>query len=499
MIEAYAVPDVRASEARAISALDATGHDGAATLMRRAADALAEIAAHRLEGRAGRRVVALVGGGNNGGDALFALAWLARHGYSCVAITLADPVHEAGLHAVRRRHAAVLPWGAPKAAKALHRADLVIDGITGIGGRPGLGAQAAACVAAIPAAAYILAVDLPSGADPAGRIAAEATVFADESVTFGTAKPVHLLPATRATVGRLTVVDIGLDLGLPSCDARPAVASVTSRDIRRHWPVPGPGDDKYSRGVVGVVAGSVEYPGAGVLATVGALSAGPGMVRYLGPQDVRWLVHQAAPEAVCVPGRVQAWVVGCGLDPAAESASTLEQWARVDEALASDLPVVVDAGALERVARRAAPTLLTPHAGELARLVTRLAGSAVNRTEVLADPVDSARLVADALDAWVLVKGATTLVVPPTATGEPVLAQTDAPAWLATAGAGDVLAGILGTLLAAGVPIGLAGAMGAWVHGRAAESASAGGPLRVTEVAASVPAVVAAALSGHGR
>ena len=133
MIEAYAVPDVRASEARAIAALDAAGHDGGAILMRRAADALAEIAAHRLEERGGRRVVALVGGGNNGGDALFALARLARYGYSCVAITLADPVHDGGLRAVRRRHAAVLPWGGTKAAKAVHRADLVIDGITGIG------------------------------------------------------------------------------------------------------------------------------------------------------------------------------------------------------------------------------------------------------------------------------------------------------------------------------------------------------------------------------
>lgn len=499
MIEAYAVPDVRASEARAIAALDAAGHDGGAILMRRAADALAEIAAHRLEERGGRRVVALVGGGNNGGDALFALARLARYGYSCVAITLADPVHDGGLRAVRRRHAAVLPWGGTKAAKAVHRADLVIDGITGIGGRPGLGEEAAGCVAAIPASAYVLAVDLPSGADPAGRVASEATVFADETVTFGTAKPVHLLPATRATVGRFTVVDIGLDLGLPSCDARPAVASVTVRDIRRHWPVPGPGDDKYSRGVVGVVAGSLEYPGAAVLATLGALCSGPGMVRYLGPQEVRWLVHQAAPEAVCVPGRVQAWVVGCGLDPAAESASTAEQWALVDEALASELPVVVDAGALERVARRHAPTLLTPHAGELARLVTRLSGSAVERAELVADPVGAARLVADRLDAWVLVKGSTTLVVPPSASGEPVMAQSDAPAWLATAGAGDVLAGILGTLLAAGLPIGLAAAMGAWVHGRAADDASAAGPLRVTEVAASVPTVVAAALSGPGR
>lgn len=494
MIEAYAVPDVRASEARAIAALDAAGHDGGAILMRRAADALAEIAAHRLEERGGRRVVALVGGGNNGGDALFALARLARYGYSCVAITLADPVHDGGLRAVRRRHAAVLPWGGTKAAKAVHRADLVIDGITGIGGRPGLGEEAAGCVAAIPASAYVLAVDLPSGADPAGRVASEATVFADETVTFGTAKPVHLLPATRATVGRFTVVDIGLDLGLPSCDARPAVASVTVRDIRRHWPVPGPGDDKYSRGVVGIVAGSEKYTGAAVLAVTAAANAGAGMIRYVGPPTPEALVRAEVPEAVPGPGRVHAWVLGPGLEVGVPDAMGAPHLEVARHAWASDLPVVVDAGALELVrGPRSAPTLLTPHAGECARLLTRLAGRGeVTRAEVTAYPLRAARELADRTGATVLLKGAWTLVVPP---GDgPVFSQCDAPAWLATAGAGDVLAGIAGTLLAAGLDPSVAGALGALVHGLAAETANPGGPVRALMLADALPRTIAALL-----
>ena len=133
---------------------------------------------------------------------------------------------------------------------------------------------------------------------------------------------------------------------------------------------------------MGIVAGTPTYPGAAVLSVLGALGAGPGMVRYLGPAEVQALVHAAAPEAVMAEGRVQAWVCGSGFDPGSRAKGVSEQKRHVEAALASDLPVVVDAGALELLDRREAPTLLTPHAGELARLLTRLRGEEVSREQV---------------------------------------------------------------------------------------------------------------------
>ena len=228
---------------------------------------------------------------------------------------------------------------------------------------------------------------------------------------------------------------------------RPAVERLTFDDVADRWPVPDAGSDKYSRGVVGIVAGSVAYPGAALLSVLGALGAGPGMIRYLGPRDVQWLVHQAAPEVVTAPGRVQAWVVGSGFDVSTgddETQDAAQQRQRALDALASDLPVLVDAGALELVDRREAPTLLTPHAGELARLLTRLgvtvgegggSGGEVTREQVTRAPLAHARAAARRTGCTVLLKGATTLVVDPDE-AVPVRSQHDAPAWVATAGAG---------------------------------------------------------------
>ena len=144
------------------------------------------------------------------------------------------------------------------------------------------------------------------------------------------------------------------------------------------WPVPTAGDDKYSRGVLGVVAGSEDYPGAAVLTTTAAAEAGVGMLRYVGPPTPVGLVHAAVPEAVVGTGRVQAWAVGPGLPAQESEPAGHSQLAAARVALAGDLPVVVDAGGLELVdGPRAAPTVLTPHAGELARLLTRLDGRPV--------------------------------------------------------------------------------------------------------------------------
>ncbi len=498
MIEAFSVEQIRAAEATAMAELP----EG--KLMKRASRALARIAAARLRSDGGHNVVALVGGGNNGGDALYAVARLARRGgwrISCAAILIAETAHESGLAAAEE--AGVIITSAADAAPGrlgpdaawlpiLAEADLVLDGITGIGGRPGLSPAAHTVVQLIPDDAYVIAVDVPSGCDADGGPSASC-VFADETVTFGGLKPASLLPGTDEASGLLTVVDIGLGaLGSP------AIERLTFDDVARLWPVPDSRSDKYSRGVLGLVAGSPAYPGAAILTALGALGAGPGMVRYAGPATEAVLA--AAPEVVTRMGRVQAWVVGPGVELTDDDPRALAQRERVEQAFGSNAPVLIDAGALEPYAKRCADglvrgahvgTLLTPHAGEAARMLTVLVPDVrTTRADVEDDPVGQARRLADLTGATVLLKGSTTLVVSPTAAGRPVRSQADAPAWLATAGAGDVLAGIIGTLLAAGLDVVDAASVGACVHGLAADAANPGGPVRASAVAAAVPTVV---------
>lgn len=251
--------------------------------------------------------------------------------------------------------------------------------------------------------------------------------------------------------------------------------------------VPGEHDDKYSRGVVGFVTGSPLYPGAAVLGVEAAARTGVGMIRYLGAGRPTRLVLQRRPEAVSATGRVQAWVLGSGQDP-----DHLDEMTRrlLDEALGQGLPVVLDGGAMARRSEASGPVLLTPHARELSRLVDR------DVEQILKDPAGAAAAAATELNATVLLKGHTTHVASP---GGALLRVRSAPSWLATAGAGDALAGILGALLAthhrelAADPTVLAqlAATGAVLHGLAAESASAGGPLTILDLTAALPGVVA--------
>jgi hydroxyethylthiazole kinase-like uncharacterized protein yjeF len=493
MIDAYAADTVRGAEQAVLATLPDDRPD---ELMARAARGLATVVRARLKGRPRPSVVTLVGAGNNGGDALYASAQVARHGASVTVLLVADTAHAGGLEAVReagiRVIQAIEPAGSgggrlhPAALEVVGAAELVLDGILGIGGRPGLGEPVLSLVHAIPETAYVVAVDLPSGADPSGQIALAAAVFADETVTFGVAKPVHLLPATERAVGRLTVVDIGLSITTP-----PAVQRLTAGDAAALWPVPGPGDHKYSRGVVGIVAGGKEYTGAPLLAVTAAVCAGAGMVRYVGPERPTDLIRAAVPEAVFGVGRVQAWVVGPGLDIHDRSAAGMAQRDAAQSALDSGQPCVVDAGGLDLVAgRRSAPTLLTPHAGELARLLSRIDAD-VAREQVESEPLPHARRLADLTSSTVLLKGFTTLVVSPASAELPVRSQSDAPPWLATAGAGDVLAGLVGVLLAAGLSPLDAGSLAALVHGFSASAANPGGPIRALQVAHGIPAVVA--------
>jgi hydroxyethylthiazole kinase-like uncharacterized protein yjeF len=267
----------------------------------------------------------------------------------------------------------------------------------------------------------------------------------------------------------------------------PDAALFGSGDAAQCIAIPRENDDKYSRGVVGFVTGSALYPGAAVLGVEAAARTGVGMIRYLGAGRPTRLVLQRRPEAVTVDGRVQAWVLGSGQDPEHLDDTTREM---LDRALAQRVPTVLDGAAMARRSEAQGLVLLTPHARELSRLIEW------EPAEILADPRSAARRAAAELDATVLLKGHTTHVASPDGT---LLRVRSAPPWLATAGAGDALAGILGALLAthheelaadASLLARLA-ASGAVLHGLAAEAASAGGPLTILDLAAGLPGVIA--------
>ena len=452
MRSAHTVEQVREAE----RALMARLPEGA--LMQRAAAGLA-YAVLDLLGRAyGARVLLLVGSGDNGGDALYAGVLLARRGVAVEALLLSpEKVHGAGLAALRAAGGRVVGSAAQAGSP-----DVVVDGIVGIGGRPPLREHAAAALAAFDGVP-VVAVDVPSGIDvDTGRLVGP-HVEAAVTVTFGTHKVAHLVDPAAMDCGVVHLVDIGLDLPAP------AVAALQESDVRDLLPRPAPDAHKYTRGVVGVRAGSAQYPGAGVLCVSGASCGLVGMVRYLG--EAADLVRAAHPEVVVGSGQVQAWVIGSGGGADAEQA--------LSDALSDGVPVVVDADGLTHVTGPVdVPALLTPHAGELARML------GVEREEVEAEQLRFAREAAEKYDAVVLLKGRHTLVATPA--GE-VRATTVAPAWLATAGAGDVLAGLCGALVAAGLSPFDAGSVGSWLHGAAAVAAGDDGPVTAPDVARALP------------
>ncbi|WP_438501981.1 ADP-dependent NAD(P)H-hydrate dehydratase [Planctomonas deserti] len=271
--------------------------------------------------------------------------------------------------------------------------------------------------------------------------------------------------------------------------------SWSEADARADLRPPVPGDDKYTRGVVGIMTGSAMYPGAAVLGVEAAARAGAGMVRYLGPERAADLVLQRRPEAVTADGRVQAWVLGSGMDAKSRSDEATEGLLR---ALGQGVPTVIDAGALDLVGRVGGPAVITPHYRELATVLTA-AGEDVTAEDVAADAAGWAERAAATLGVTVLLKGHTTYVVGP----ETRIRVLAGPAWLATAGSGDVLAGILGAMVAAAAdrisadPAALArvSASAALVHGRAGALASAGGPLVALDIAEAAPAVIATLLA----
>lgn len=263
----------------------------------------------------------------------------------------------------------------------------------------------------------------------------------------------------------------------------------TADDAAQHIAVPVEHDDKYSRGVLGVITGSEQYPGAAVLGVEAALHTGLGMVRYLGPARPADLVLQRRPEAVTSDGRVQAWLLGSGMDGTLREHAALK---RMKEAVAQGLPTILDGGALDLHANASGPVVITPHFGELARVLD------VPRLHIAAAPATWARKAADDLGVTVLLKGSTTYIAGPGIS----LSTASAPTWLATAGAGDALAGILGALVAThsqevaadATALARLAATAAVLHGLAAHRASSGGPLTILGLCTALPATIAALL-----
>ncbi len=465
MLRAHDVASVRAAEERAAAG---SGWDA---LMQRAARGLADELA---DVPAGEVLLVLVGPGNNGGDALFAAAYLLGRGVR-VDLCLLDEArtHEAGLAAARAAGARVVD--------APHGHRYVLDGLFGIGARPGLEGRAADWARWIDEAGpRTYAVDVPSGVEVDTGAAPGAHVRADVTVTFGTYKPALLAGPAADAAGEVRLVDIGLGphLGAPGLEALEASDGDVLDEALFRTPV----THKYTRGVVGVAAGSARYAGAAHLAVTGAQAGVAGMVRFVGEPDLAARVVDRAPEVVAGAGHVQAWVVGPGGgDQAGE---------RLTAALADEHEpaLVVDADALAHLPQRLGrPALLTPHAGELAAML------GVERDAVEADPLTHARTAAQRWDAAVLLKGRRTLVARP---GEPTRVNLSGTPWLGTAGSGDVLAGFAGSLLAAGLPPRDAGSVAAFLHGAAGVHANPGGPVTASAVAAALPSVVAAFLGG---
>ncbi|KFJ01169.1 bifunctional ADP-dependent NAD(P)H-hydrate dehydratase/NAD(P)H-hydrate epimerase [Bifidobacterium stellenboschense] len=490
---AYTAADVRGMERPLL--------DDGVPLMRMAANAVAHTAAAMLDDEGidieDAVVTLLAGAGDNGGDGLFAAAMLAEEGAQVNAVAVGRSLHDEAFAAFVRAGGKILvldpeaeipgcasgftPGEAGErletAVRVARRSHLVIDAMTGIGLNGPLRGIPAALAASlgmpakdardggsplpdVPASAgrepegdlpLMLAVDTPSGVGVDDGSLVGAYVPADATVMFGAMKPCAVLPPATFACGRITLVDFGFDLD----GVEPAVEAVDRDLAGQAVRLPRVTDAKYSRGVTGLVTGSARYPGAAVLTARAAARTNVGMVRYLGPERAQDMVLAALPEAVIGKGHVQSWVVGSGVpgndaDPELRDiqretiAALLAHYAADDEESAGRAalmpPIVVDAGALDLLPDHVpAQVVLTPHAGELARML------GVSPADVAAEPLRFAREAQARTGATVLLKGAATIVVNGSSR---VLVAGTAPAWLGTAGAGDVLAGMTGALLA---------------------------------------------------
>jgi ADP-dependent NAD(P)H-hydrate dehydratase / NAD(P)H-hydrate epimerase len=457
-------------------------------LMEAAGRAVADRAAQMLRKRNGTRVAVLCGPGNNGGDGYVAADALLQMGFDVEAFALGDPGTLKGDAAwafgLWRKDAL------PVETFDLDHADLVVDALFGAGLARDLDGAARDMVERINAwrrhrKGCVLAVDVPSGIDGTSGVVRGAAIEADETVTFFRLKPGHVLMPSRALCGVITCADIGI-----APDVLSKIAPKAMRNIPALWraalPVPRIDAHKYSRGHAVVVSGGVSTTGAARMAARGALRAGAGLVTVASPSDAL-IVNAASLTAIMVrasdsptglaallsDSRLNAVALGPGLG-VGEATCAL-----VETALApgvAERACVLDADALtsfagapdrlfEAVAKSNGPVVLTPHAGEFARLFGREAGSKLDR----------ARAAAARSGAILVFKGPDTVVA--AADGRASVAA-NAPPWLATAGSGDVLAGMICGLLAQSMPAFEAASAAVWMHG---EAANVSGPGLIAE------------------
>jgi hydroxyethylthiazole kinase-like uncharacterized protein yjeF len=410
----------------------------------------------------------LCGPGNNGGDGYVVARELEARGVDVRVASLSEPKSAAAKAARERWTGPVVPLADAAAAP------LLIDALFGTGLGRALDAASAGRLADLARAAAIkVAIDLPSGAaTDDGSLLSPVPDF-DLTITFQTLKPSHRLQPAARHMGRIVVADIGI-----------AAASSLIEIPRPRLRAPGPDAHKYSRGLVTLIAGSM--PGASALAAAAAALAGAGAVRL----QARSLVHNVPASVIQTPGdplarlddgRIGALLLGPGLAHDTEGRRLL------DAVLATPHKLVLDAGALRLLVAggmavlegRAETPILTPHEGEFRLLFGEGSGGKVAR----------ARDAAARAQAVIIYKGADTIVAAPD--GRAAIAPP-APAWLASAGTGDVLAGIVAALRAGGMEAFEAACAGVWLHGRAA--ALAGPFLVADDLLASLPAVLASCL-----
>ena len=459
----HSVSEIRAAEAAHATQL----HDG--TLMERASFALSIQCAAILRSVRGRvsgaHVVVLAGKGGNAGDALFAAARLSDRGCRVDVIVAWETTHQAGLSACVRSGARIHQC-TDASLEFFDDADLVLDGLLGIGAAGALRAPADRLARATHhTEAIVVAVDVPSGIDADSGVAFEPVVQADVTVTFAALKPGLVTGSGRTAAGATSVIDIGVS----DAFAYPSMVVIEESDVAGWLQGPATDDHKYRRGVVGLAVGSAEYPGAGELATRAASCGLAGMTVSLRETSVPDVVPVAS---VADATRVTAWVCGSG-------------WSKEDEHLlaaltATELPLVIDGGAIgSHLIRREAPTVITPHEGEFKRL----------SDAPLDDRISAARSAAHETDAVIVLKGPGTVIAAPD--GRVFVDELGGPE-LAVAGSGDVLAGIIGALLASGLEALEAAAAGVWLHSAAGVLAGeVGRPVSASMLVESLPAAVA--------
>lgn len=479
MIHALTSEDVRRAEQRAVD-----GGTSLAELMRRAGDAVAEEVERRSSDG---RVAVVAGKGNNGGDGWVAARELESRGREVHVVALAAPseLAEPAAGAARDAIAAGVPWttatDATDVARELAHAGIAVDAVFGVGlSGPPAPSYASSIDAVNAAGVPVVSVDVPSGVDAdAGRVPG-AAVRADVTVTFGSPKVGLLLYPGAELAGEV----VSFDIGVPEEPSRGALEVWDEEDYRPLLPRFRPDIHKNERGRVLVVAGSRSYPGAAVLAVMGAQRMGAGYVTLAVPDSVLPVVQTKLTSAVAVgltenPSRTfaskvadtvldiardhDAVVLGPGLTVAHGAVLVVRRLVRE-----LDVPLVIDADglnalvdAVDLITDRAAPTVVTPHPGELARLLN------VGVSDVQSDRVSyGARFSGPSLTC--VLKGARTIV---SGAGRRVVTLSG-DAGLAAAGTGDVLAGAIGTLLAQGLEPYEAGALAAYLHGRAGQLAA---------------------------